>query len=96
MDRIANIDDPVGAISVHGIVGIWGLIAVVFSNPEAQILAQLKGIALIFAWTFGMSLITWKIIKMTMGIRLSELEEYEGADISEIGLEAYPEFTQKL
>ena len=96
LDRIANLDDPVGAISVHGVVGIWGLLAVVLSNPDASIMAQLKGIGLIFAWTFGVSLITWKILKMTMGIRLTELEEYEGADISEIGLEAYPEFTQKL
>ena len=96
MDRWAHLDDPVGAISVHGVVGIWGLIAVVFSNPEARLLAQLEGIALIFAWTFGASWITWWILKHTMGIRLSELEEYEGADIAEIGLEAYPEFTHKL
>jgi Amt family ammonium transporter len=96
LDRIANIDDPVGAISVHGVVGIWGLLAVVLSNPNASFFAQLKGIGLIFVWTFGVSYLTWKILKMTMGIRLSELEEYEGADIAEIGLEAYPEFTQKL
>ncbi len=96
MDRWAHIDDPVGAISVHGVVGIWGLIAVVFSNPEARLLAQLEGIALIFAWTFGASWVVWWVLKHTMGIRLSELEEYEGADIAEIGLEAYPEFTHKL
>ncbi len=96
LDRVVNIDDPVGAISVHGVVGIWGLIAVVFSNPDASLFAQISGIALIFTWTFGMSFITWKVLKATMGIRLSELEEYEGADIAEIGLEAYPEFTQKL
>jgi len=96
LDRIINIDDPVGAISVHGVVGIWGLLAVVLSNPAASFFAQLGGIALIFTWTFAISYLTWKILKVTMGIRLSELEEYEGADISEIGLEAYPEFTQKL
>ena len=96
MDRIANIDDPVGAISVHGIVGIWGLIAVVFSNPDASFFAQIEGIVLIFTWTFGMSYATWFVLKKIMGIRLSELDEYEGADIAEIGLEAYPEFTQKL
>jgi Amt family ammonium transporter len=96
LDRIINIDDPVGAISVHGVVGIWGLLAVVLSNPAASFFAQLGGIVLIFSWTFGMSYLTWKILKVTMGIRLSELEEYKGADISEIGLEAYPEFTQKL
>ena len=96
VDRFANLDDPVGAISVHGIVGIWGLLAVVMSDPAASLLVQLQGIALIFAWTFGVSYVTWFVLKKTMGIRLSELEEYEGADISEIGLEAYPEFTQKL
>ncbi len=96
IDRWAHIDDPVGAISVHGIAAIWGLIAVVFSNPDASLFAQLKGIILIFLWTFGMSYVTWMALKKTMGIRLSELEEYEGADIAEIGLEAYPEFTQKL
>ena len=96
MDRVVNIDDPVGAISVHGIVGIWGLLAVVLSNPNASFFAQLEGILLIFGWTFGMSYLCWFILKKTIGIRLSELEEYEGADIAEIGLEAYPEFTQKL
>ncbi len=96
MDRWAHIDDPVGAISVHGVVAIWGLIAVVFSNPDASFWAQIGGIALIFAWTFGTSYLVWLGLKKTMGIRLSELDEYEGADIAEIGLEAYPEFTQKL
>ena len=96
MDRFAHIDDPVGAISVHGVIGIWGLLAVVFSNPDASLMAQLKGIALIFGWVFGASYLTWLVLKMTIGIRLSELDEYEGADIAEIGLEAYPEFTQKL
>ena len=96
MDRRGHIDDPVGAISVHGVVGIWGLLAVVLSNPKASFIAQLEGIALIFIWVFSTSFVTWLILKKTMGIRLSELEEYEGADIAEIGLEAYPEFTQKL
>ena len=96
VDRKAHIDDPVGAISVHGIVGIWGLLAVALSNPDASIIAQIKGILLIFSWVFGMSYGTWFVLKKTMGIRLSKLEEYEGADISEIGMEAYPEFTHKL
>jgi Amt family ammonium transporter len=96
MDRRGHIDDPVGAISVHGVVGIWGLLAVVLSNPKASFIAQLEGIALIFIWVFSTSFVTWLILKKTMGIRLSELDEYEGADIAEIGLEAYPEFTQKL
>ena len=91
----ARIDDPVGAISVHGVVGIWGLIAVAFTNPEGSLVAQLTGIGVIFAWVFGTSLIVWSVIKAVMGIRVSEEEELEGVDISECGLEAYPEFTRK-
>ena len=90
----AKIDDPVGAISVHGVVGIWGLIAVAFTNPEGSLVAQLTGIAVIFAWVFGTSFVTWLIIKAVMGIRVSEEEELEGCDISECGLDAYPEFTK--
>ncbi len=96
IDRWAHIDDPVGAISVHGIVGIWGLLAVVLSNPDASLMAQVTGVLLIFSWVFSVSFVTWFILKKTMGIRLSEMEEYQGADISEIGMEAYPEFTHKL
>jgi Amt family ammonium transporter len=90
----AKIDDPVGAISVHGVVGIWGLIAVAFTNPEGSLVAQLTGIAVIFAWVFGTSFVTWLIIKAVMGIRVSEEEELEGCDLSECGLDAYPEFTK--
>jgi Amt family ammonium transporter len=92
LDKL-RIDDPVGAISVHGTVGIWGLLAVCFTNPDASLLAQLKGIFAIFAWVFGTSFVVWFAIKKTLGIRVSEEEEYEGVDISECGLEAYPEFT---
>ena len=67
----AKIDDPVGAISVHGVIGIWGLIAVSFTNPEGSLLAQLIGIGVIFAWVFGTSLVTWLIIKAVMGIRVT-------------------------
>jgi len=91
----ARIDDPVGAISVHGVVGIWGLIAVAFTNPEASLVAQLTGIGVIFAWVFGTSIVVWSIMKAVMGIRVSEEEELEGVDIAECGLEAYPEFTNK-
>ena len=87
-----KIDDPVGAISVHGVVGIWGLLAVCFSNPDASLSAQLMGIGVIFAWVFGASLVVWFILKAVVGIRVSEEEEYEGVDISECGMEAYPEF----
>jgi len=92
LDKL-RIDDPVGAISVHGVVGIWGLLAVCFTNGGlAQLPAQLIGIASIFAWVFGASFAVWFVIKKTLGIRVSDEEEYEGVDISECGLEAYPEF----
>jgi len=93
MDK-AKIDDPVGAISVHGVVGIWGLIAVAFTNPDGSLVKQLIGIGSIFGWTFGASLVVWLIIKTVMGVRVSEEEELEGVDIAECGLEAYPEFTR--
>lgn len=90
-----KIDDPVGAISVHGVCGIWGLIAVVFTNPDASIVAQLTGIVVIFLWCFITSFIVWLVIKAIMGIRVSEEEELEGVDMAECGLTAYPEFTKE-
>jgi len=93
LDKL-KIDDPVGAISVHGTVGIWGLLAVCFTNPDASLGAQLIGIVSIFAWVFVTSFVFWFVIKKTLGIRVSEEEEYEGVDLSECGLEAYPEFTK--
>ncbi len=93
LDKL-KIDDPVGAISVHGTAGVWGLLAVCLTNAEATIGAQLLGIVVIFAWTFVAALIVWYILKATMGIRISEEEEYEGADLSETGIEAYPEFVK--
>ena len=93
LDRL-RIDDPVGAISVHGTCGIWGIIAVVFSNDDATIGGQLLGIVGIFGWVFVASLIVWVILKYAMGIRISEEDEERGADVSETGIEAYPEFSQ--
>ena len=90
-----KLDDPVGAISVHGVAGLWGLIAVVFSNSDASIGAQLYGALVIFVWTFVMAMITWFIIKLIIGIRVSEEDEMEGVDIAECGMEAYPEFVNK-
>jgi Amt family ammonium transporter len=87
-----RIDDPVGAISVHGVVGMWGLMAVPITNSEATFLAQVTGLGTIFAWVFSTSLVTWLLIKLIVGIRVSEEEEYEGCDVGECGLEAYPEF----
>jgi len=92
MDRL-KIDDPVGAISVHGVVGIWGIFAVLITDAEATFSGQLIGMLTIFVWVFAASLVTWLVIKTVMGIRVSEDEEMEGVDISECGQEAYPEFT---
>ena len=94
MDRFFRIDDPVGAISVHGVVGIWGLLAVCLSNPDASLAAQLIGILTIFSWVFGVSLGVWTLLRLSVGIRVSEEEEYEGVDVAECGLEAYPEFAK--
>ena len=91
MDKL-RVDDPVGAISVHGVVGMWGLMAVPITNTDASFAAQGIGLGTILAWVFITSFIVWLIIKLIMGIRVSEEEEYEGVDIGECGLEAYPEF----
>ena len=90
-----KIDDPVGAISVHGVVGLWGVFAVLLSDADATFMGQLVGAATIFIWVFVASLIVWGILKVIMGLRVSEESEYEGVDIEECGMEAYPEFTSK-
>ncbi|MEC8307476.1 MAG: ammonium transporter [Pseudomonadota bacterium] len=91
LDRM-KIDDPVGAISVHGVAGIWGLFAVLLSNGDATVGGQVLGIVSIFAFTFVASLIVWSVLKMVMGIRVTEEEEYLGMDVVDCGIEAYPEF----
>ena len=91
LDRL-RIDDPVGAISVHGTAGIFGVLAVLWTNPDATLSAQLIGLAVIFAWVFGISLLVWGLIKLTIGIRISDEDEYGGMDQAECGMEAYPEF----
>lgn len=93
LDRL-KIDDPVGAISVHGVCGIWGLMAVLFTSADATLVGQLTGLGAILGFTFGASLIVWFVIKMAMGIRISEEEETLGSDMTDIGVEAYPEFTR--
>ncbi len=90
-DRI-KIDDPVGAISVHGVCGVWGVLAVLISNEEATLGGQLGGLGAIFAFVFVTSLLVWAALKLTLGIRVDEEAEYEGLDASECGMEAYPEF----
>lgn len=91
LDKL-KIDDPVGAISVHGTCGLLGLLLVPLTNDGALLSGQLIGAATIFGWVFAMSLAVWLILKMTVGIRVSEEEEYQGVDIGECGVEAYPEF----
>jgi ammonium transporter, Amt family len=94
LDRKFRIDDPVGAISVHGTAGIWGVLAVLLSNEDATVFGQLVGLVVIFSWVFAASLLVWFLLKQTVGIRVSQQEEYEGVDLHECGLEAYPEFTK--
>jgi len=91
LDRL-KIDDPVGAISVHGVVGLFGLLLVPVTNSASSFSGQLIGAATIFGWVFVTSLVVWSVLKMVMGIRVDEEEEYEGLDIGECGMEAYPEF----
>jgi Amt family ammonium transporter len=92
LDKL-KIDDPVGAISVHGVVGFLGLMLVPITNADnSSFSGQLIGAATIFGWVFITSLIVWGILKAVMGIRVSEQDEYEGVDMSECGMEAYPEF----
>jgi Amt family ammonium transporter len=91
LDRL-KIDDPVGAISVHGSVGLLGLLLVPLTNDASTFSGQLIGAATIFVWVFVTSYIVWMVLKMAMGIRVSEEEEMAGLDLPETGMEAYPEF----
>jgi Amt family ammonium transporter len=93
LDKL-KIDDVVGAIPVHLLAGIWGTIAVVFTNGDATLGAQLYGIIVIGAATVVMSAVTWFILKMIMGLRVSEEDEINGLDMAELGMEAYPEFSK--
>jgi Amt family ammonium transporter len=92
LDKL-KIDDPVGAISVHGTVGMWGLMAVPLTNSETSFSGQFVGLLTILGWVFAVSFVVWLIIKAVMGIRVSEEEEFTGVDLGECGMEAYPEFT---
>jgi Amt family ammonium transporter len=93
LDKL-KIDDPVGAISVHGVVGLLGLLLVPVTNGDSSFSGQLIGALTIFVWVFVASLIVFLAIKMVIGLRVSEEEEYEGVDLAECGLEAYPEFSK--
>ena len=94
LDKL-KIDDPVGAISVHGVVGVLGLLLVPITNEGAKFSGQIIGALTIFIWVFVISFIVWMIIKMIIGIRVSDEDEYDGVDLSECGMEAYPEFVIK-
>ena len=91
LDKL-KIDDPVGAISVHGVVGLLGLLLVPVTNDGASFSGQIIGALTIFGWVFVTSAIAFFAIKMALGLRVTEEEEYEGSDLSECGMEAYPEF----
>ncbi|CAA0079029.1 Ammonia channel [BD1-7 clade bacterium] len=94
LDKL-KIDDPVGAISVHGVVGLFGVLVVPVTDADATFGGQLVGAAVIFAWVFVTSLITWGVIKAVIGVRVSEEEEFDGVDVHECGMEAYPEFVSQ-
>lgn len=89
-----RIDDPVGAISVHGTCGIWGLMAVLITTDGATLTGQLTGLGVILGFTFAAALVVWFVIKMIFGIRLSDEDQLIGADAAEIGIAAYPEFSK--
>lgn len=93
MDKV-KIDDPVGAVSVHGTCGLLGLLLVPITNDGVSFSGQIIGALTIFIWVFVTSMIIWSILKAVIGIRVSEEEEAMGCDVAECGLEAYPEFTK--
>ncbi|MDF1802282.1 ammonium transporter [Thalassovita sp.] len=93
LDKL-KIDDVVGAIPVHLICGIWGTIAVVITNGDASLGTQLYGIVVVGVFTVVTSAVVWFILKVTMGIRVSEEDEINGLDMTELGMEAYPEFSK--
>ena len=89
-----KIDDVVGAIPVHLVAGVWGTIIVPATNPDTSFVTQIIGVVAIGAFTFVVSLVIWLILKATMGIRVDREAEITGLDISEMGMEAYPDFVQ--
>ena len=91
-----QIDDVVGASPVHLLAGIWGTIAVALTNSDASFGTQIAGVLIVGAFTFVVSWIVWTVLKLTMGIRVSEEEELAGLDNAELGMEAYPEFARQV
>ena len=94
LDKV-RIDDPVGAISVHGTCGLLGLLLVPLTNSDASFTGQIIGALTIFGWVFGASFVVWLCLKVIVGIRVTEDEEVAGIDVTECGLEAYPEFVRR-
>jgi Amt family ammonium transporter len=93
LDKV-RIDDPVGAISVHGTCGLLGLLLVPLTNADVSFVGQIIGALTIFGWVFGVSFVVWFLLKQVLGIRVTEEEEFAGVDVSECGVEAYPEFVR--
>ena len=89
-----KIDDVVGAIPVHLIAGIWGTLAVPLTNSDANFGTQITSIVIVGVFTFVVSYIVWMLLKMFMGVRVSEEDEIAGLDNAELGMESYPEFTR--
>ena len=92
LDKL-KIDDVVGAIPVHLFAGIWGTIAVVFTNIEADLFTQITSILIVGVFVVVTSSVVWLVLKATTGLRVSEGDEITGLDRSELGMEAYPEFS---
>ncbi len=101
IDRVLKIDDPVGAVSVHGVCGLWGTLSVGFFNLESglfyggglsQLMSQIIGAGAAFVWAFGLGMALFLGIRHTMGLRVTEKEEIQGLDIGEHGMEAYSGF----
>jgi Amt family ammonium transporter len=89
LDKV-KIDDPVGAISVHGVCGIWGTIAVaIFGDGDFSMATQIQGALLVSVFAFVFAYVVFFVLKMTIGVRVSEEEEERGLDITEHGQEAY-------
>jgi ammonium transporter, Amt family len=94
-----RIDDPVGAISVHGVCGVWGILACAIFDTTSSgftIGGQLIGVAAVAVAAFAFSIVVFGVLRAIMGVRVSEDEESEGLDIGEHGMEAYPHFSQRL
>jgi ammonium transporter, Amt family len=95
LDKV-RVDDPVGAISVHGSAAIFGLLIVPLTNSEAALFTQLLGSLILASWGVVASFIVWKAIDISIGLRVSAQEEYDGLDAVDCGVEAYPEFVRML